>query len=197
MHLEDAQTKKRRFGFCITLLTMGSRLLTRPTFIPARSRCDQSGHEAERRPELQRILAPAYTKGNRRQFGPIANGLHRFYQIHAFDPSTPLDETLRALDDLVSSGKVRYVGASNYAIPYFRLAGGILTGKYSGGSVPSGSQLDKNPNFAQRMDSARLALGEQEVAKLAAEIGISATALSLAWLMQSACGEHGHCRSDP
>jgi 1-deoxyxylulose-5-phosphate synthase len=152
------------------------------------------------------------------------------YQIHIFDPKTSLDETLRALDDLVTSGNVRYVGVSNYAawqmmkslaisesqhlikyvsvqpgysladrsverelipfcvdqgigmIPYFPLAGGILTGKYSGGSVPSGSQLDKNPNFAQRVNSARVELGEQ-VAKIAAEIGTSATALSLAWLM--------------
>ncbi|MDU0199448.1 aldo/keto reductase [Paenibacillus sp. MAH-36] len=152
------------------------------------------------------------------------------YQIHVFDPKTPLDETLRALDDLVTSGKVRYVGASNYAawqmmkalsisekerlvkyvsvqpgyslvdrgverellpfcvdqgigiIPYFPLAGGILTGKYSGGSVPSGSQLDVNPNFVRRVNSARVELGEQ-VAKIASEIGTSATALSLAWLL--------------
>jgi aryl-alcohol dehydrogenase-like predicted oxidoreductase len=67
-------------------------------------------------------------------------------------------------------------------IPYFPLAGGILTGKYSGGSIPSGSQLEKNPNFAQRMDTKRMELGDQ-VAKIAAEIGTSATALSLAWLM--------------
>lgn len=152
------------------------------------------------------------------------------YQIHAFDPKTPLDETLRALDDLVRSGKVRYIGASNYAawqmmkalaiskseglnayvtvqpgysladrgverellpfcvdqgigvIPYFPLAGGILTGKYAGGQVPSGSQLDKNPNFAQRMDEARMELGDT-VVRIAAEIGATATALSLAWLM--------------
>jgi 1-deoxyxylulose-5-phosphate synthase len=36
------------------------------------------------------------------------------YQTHGPDPSTPIDETMRALDDLVSSGKVRYVGCSNY-----------------------------------------------------------------------------------
>jgi 1-deoxyxylulose-5-phosphate synthase len=35
------------------------------------------------------------------------------YQIHRFDPDTPIDETLRALDDLVRSGKVRYIGASS------------------------------------------------------------------------------------
>lgn len=37
------------------------------------------------------------------------------YQIHMQDIDTPEDETLRALDDLVSSGKVLYIGCSNYA----------------------------------------------------------------------------------
>ncbi len=37
------------------------------------------------------------------------------YQIHFFDAETPIDETLRALDDVVRSGKVRYVGCSNFA----------------------------------------------------------------------------------
>jgi aryl-alcohol dehydrogenase-like predicted oxidoreductase len=37
------------------------------------------------------------------------------YQTHFDDPSTPLDETLGALDHLVRSGKVRYIGASNYS----------------------------------------------------------------------------------
>jgi aryl-alcohol dehydrogenase-like predicted oxidoreductase len=36
------------------------------------------------------------------------------YQMHCWDASTPLEETLRALDDLVQMGKVRYIGASNY-----------------------------------------------------------------------------------
>ena len=36
------------------------------------------------------------------------------YQVHAPDNETPLEETLRALDDLVRSGKVRYIGCSNY-----------------------------------------------------------------------------------
>ena len=35
------------------------------------------------------------------------------YQIHGFDILTPIEETLRALDDLVKSGKVRYIGCSN------------------------------------------------------------------------------------
>jgi len=37
------------------------------------------------------------------------------YQIHGFDPLTPFEETLAALDLLVSSGKVRYIGCSNLA----------------------------------------------------------------------------------
>jgi aryl-alcohol dehydrogenase-like predicted oxidoreductase len=36
------------------------------------------------------------------------------YQVHAFDPLTPLDETLRFLDDAVTAGKISYVGLSNY-----------------------------------------------------------------------------------
>ncbi len=36
------------------------------------------------------------------------------YILHGYDETTPLDETLRALDDLVTAGKTRYVGVSNY-----------------------------------------------------------------------------------
>jgi aryl-alcohol dehydrogenase-like predicted oxidoreductase len=37
------------------------------------------------------------------------------YQFHSPDPDTPIDETLRALDDLVTQGKVRYIGNSNFS----------------------------------------------------------------------------------
>ncbi len=37
------------------------------------------------------------------------------YQIHGFDPATPIEETVRALDHLVRQGQVRYVGVSNWA----------------------------------------------------------------------------------
>ena len=36
------------------------------------------------------------------------------YQLHAWDSRTPIDESLKALDDLVHSGKVRYIGSSNF-----------------------------------------------------------------------------------
>lgn len=108
------------------------------------------------------------------------------YMMHWPDPATPIEETLRALDDLVRSGKVRYIACSNlepwriadaawigkhlnldtficaqdhYSLlnrdaekslipalehygmglsPYYPLASGLLTGKYSGGAVPEG-----------------------------------------------------------
>jgi len=153
------------------------------------------------------------------------------YQIHTFDPNTPLEETLRTLDDMVSSGKVRYIGASNYTawqlmkaigisearsfakyisiqcsysladrtpenellslcldqgvgiIPYFPLAGGILTGKYnSNSSAPSGSRADTDPNFKRFLNHERIELGNK-VGQIAEELGASSTALSLAWLM--------------
>lgn len=37
------------------------------------------------------------------------------YQIHRPDPNTPIEETMRALDDLVHQGKVRYIGCSNFS----------------------------------------------------------------------------------
>ena len=52
------------------------------------------------------------------------------YQIHSHDPLTPISETLRALDDLVSSGKVRYIGASNLAA--WQLMKGLDYSKYNG-----------------------------------------------------------------
>ncbi|MED1784430.1 aldo/keto reductase [Brevibacillus fortis] len=153
------------------------------------------------------------------------------YQIHTFDPETPLEETLRALDDMVRSGKVRYIGASNYAawelmkaigisqreglnryvstqvsysladrtperelvplcldqgvgiIPYFPLAGGILTGKYtSAEQAPAGSRADKEPRFVRLLSEDKLEFG-RKISQVAAGIGVSSSVLSLAWLM--------------
>jgi aryl-alcohol dehydrogenase-like predicted oxidoreductase len=49
------------------------------------------------------------------------------YQQHDYDPLTPLDETLRALDDLVREGKVRYIGNSNF--PAWRIAEAEFTAR--------------------------------------------------------------------
>jgi len=47
------------------------------------------------------------------------------YQQHDYDPLTPIEETLRALDDLIRQGKVRYIGNSNF--PAWRIAEAELT----------------------------------------------------------------------
>lgn len=49
------------------------------------------------------------------------------YQIHEPDPDTPIEETLRSLDDLVRSGKIRYIGTCNFAA--WRLCEALFTTK--------------------------------------------------------------------
>jgi aryl-alcohol dehydrogenase-like predicted oxidoreductase len=49
------------------------------------------------------------------------------YQLHTPDPLTPIEETLRALDDLVRSGKVRYIGTSN--MPAWQVVEALWTSK--------------------------------------------------------------------
>jgi aryl-alcohol dehydrogenase-like predicted oxidoreductase len=132
------------------------------------------------------------------------------YYIHRWDTETPIEETMRALDDLVRTGKVRYLGASAFAayqlahanllaefnrwtplvvvqshyhllerdverevlpfcrdhqvgfIPYFPLAGGFLTGKYSPGqSAPAGSRGESSPYVQEYMTVKNFAILEQ------------------------------------
>jgi len=52
------------------------------------------------------------------------------YQQHRFDPLTPLEETLRALDDLIRAGKVRYVGCSNFSA--WQVADAVWTARTAG-----------------------------------------------------------------
>jgi aryl-alcohol dehydrogenase-like predicted oxidoreductase len=65
---------------------------------------------------------PLWAGGSRRYiFDAVDDSLRRLgtdyidlYQIHAPDRATPIEETMRALDDVVRSGKVRYIGCSNF-----------------------------------------------------------------------------------
>jgi aryl-alcohol dehydrogenase-like predicted oxidoreductase len=52
------------------------------------------------------------------------------YHLHQPDPHTPIEETLRALDDLVRQGKVRYVGCSN--LPAWQVVEALWTAKHAG-----------------------------------------------------------------
>ncbi len=56
------------------------------------------------------------------------------YQVHAWDPLTPLEETLRFLDDAVSAGKIRYVGLSNFT--GWQLQRAVDLAEFHGWSVP-------------------------------------------------------------
>lgn len=70
------------------------------------------------------------------------------YQTHIFDPYTNQDETLRALDDLISEGKIRYIGCSNYMA--WELVEGIHISKRYGWSEfttiqPEFSMFEREP----------------------------------------------------
>jgi aryl-alcohol dehydrogenase-like predicted oxidoreductase len=153
------------------------------------------------------------------------------YQIHTPDRSTPIEETMRALDDLVRQGKVRYIGASNFfewevaeaqwvaktqnltpfvscqdfynllyrdiekrmepfckkyglaMIPYFPLAGGLLSGAYKRGDAPApGSRGAIRPTF-KTWDSDRNWHVQEALSAFAANHGWTLPQLSIAWLL--------------
>ena len=64
------------------------------------------------------------------------------YQAHAWDMATPIEETLAAFDQLVRSGKVRYIGVSNFT--GWQLERAVLIARHSGFSVPVSLQPQYN-----------------------------------------------------
>ncbi|HMS58594.1 MAG TPA: aldo/keto reductase [Tepidiformaceae bacterium] len=153
------------------------------------------------------------------------------YQIHRPDASTPLEETMRALEDLVRSGKVRYIGHSNFAgwqaaeahavakyeriapfisaqneysllnrkidgdlvpalqqynvglLPYFPLASGLLTGKYTQGQEPpAGTRLAAWGPRAGRMLSDRNFETIEKLTTFAQTRGHTILDLAMGWL---------------
>jgi aryl-alcohol dehydrogenase-like predicted oxidoreductase len=62
------------------------------------------------------------------------------YQLHCFDRMTPLQETLRVMDDLVRAGKIRYVGVSNFAPSHLQKA--IMLSAARGYSALASLQLE-------------------------------------------------------
>ena len=83
---------------------------------------ERAGHAAEGAPAANAAPRQLRQGASRRHIIHALEGSLRrlgtdyidLYQLHGPDPTTPLDETLRALDDLVRDGKVRYVGCSNF-----------------------------------------------------------------------------------
>lgn len=153
------------------------------------------------------------------------------YQQHVPDGDTPIEETLRALDDLVRDGKVRYIGNSNFSgwqiadadwtargnglnrfvtaqnlyslldrrlerevvpaceefgigiLPYFPLASGMLTGKYSRGQdAPAGTRLSMMGNRAKAAMSDDVFDVVEKLSIFAQERDHSLLELAMSWL---------------
>ena len=81
-----------------------------------RGRRDQGVRRDRRRPERSAALTRSHIlDGVKASLKRLQLDHIDLYQIHGFDPATPIEETLRALDQLVRHGHVRYVGVSNWA----------------------------------------------------------------------------------
>jgi len=89
------------------------------------------------------------------------------YWLHTFDKNTPIEETMRALDDLVKAGKVRYVGVSD--TPAWKVAQANMLANFKGWSPFIGLQLEYS--LLERSI-------EQEHVPLAKEFNIGITAWS-------------------
>jgi len=83
------------------------------------------------------------------------------YQAHIDDAATPLDETLRAFDDLLRQGKVRYIGASNYSA--WRMVQALWTSDRRGYApyvcVQPRYNLVDRADYERELEPACLALG--------------------------------------
>jgi aryl-alcohol dehydrogenase-like predicted oxidoreductase len=153
------------------------------------------------------------------------------YQLHTPDAHTPIEETLRALDDLIRQGKVRYLGNSNFAawqavdaswtarlcglerfvacqneysllvrdieaelvpamqacglglLPYFPLAGGLLTGKYRRGAPPPpGARFARMTGLAERYLTPANWTIVEALEEFCARRGHSLIELAFSWL---------------
>jgi aryl-alcohol dehydrogenase-like predicted oxidoreductase len=153
------------------------------------------------------------------------------YQQHNYDPLTPIEETLRALDDLIRQGKVRYAGCSNLPawrvaeaqltaravnthafiscqdeysllargieddllpamhaygmglLPYYPLASGLLTGKYSAGrAAPKDTRFAEWPRMKDRFGTDRNVAMVARLETFARERGHTLIELAFSWL---------------
>ena len=147
------------------------------------------------------------------------------YQLHTPDPETPIEETARALDELVAEGKIRAYGHSNLTaeqiaeaaevespngfvsaqneyslvareverevlpavlevgigfLPYFPLANGLLSGKYSEGARPADARLTAlKPQLLEEADWSRIA----EYERIVRRAGTTMLAATFQWLL--------------
>ena len=154
------------------------------------------------------------------------------YQLHAADPLTPIEETMRAMDDLVRQGKVRYIGCSGVQswqfveanwtakthgltpfisqqheyslvnrgieaemvpaarsvgisiLPFYPLASGLLTGKYTPGAPPPpGSRFANPTRFETRFQNDATVKKVEALRAFAEARGHTLLELAMSWLV--------------
>ncbi len=80
---------------------------------PRRHRHQVLHQPVSRRPQCRRHIPQEHRRVVRAVAAPLQTDYIDRYWMHAWDRFTPMDETMRALDDLVRAGKVRYIGVSD------------------------------------------------------------------------------------
>jgi len=89
---------------------LGQVLGTRRKSIVLATKFGMAMNDAEKRGASRRHILSAIDDSLRR----LRTDWIDLYQVHQPDPLTPIEETIRALDDLIHQGKVRYIGCSNF-----------------------------------------------------------------------------------
>jgi aryl-alcohol dehydrogenase (NADP+) len=93
-------------------------MANRDEIVLATKVCGQMGHSPNKRGLSRKHILEGCDNSLRR----LGMDFIDLYQIHRWDPNTPIEETLEALDSLVHAGKVRYLGASSMAAWQFSKA---------------------------------------------------------------------------
>src|SRR6185503_3714941 len=99
------------------------------------------------------------------------------YQVHEWDGQTPLEETLDALDTLVSAGKVRYIGCSNYSGWHLMKALAVADRR---GTQPADSRHVRNWGEPPVRDEGKLYDVVDVLVELGQAHGVSAAQIALA-----------------
>ncbi|MFS0861809.1 aldo/keto reductase family protein [Fredinandcohnia sp. 179-A 10B2 NHS] len=156
------------------------------------------------------------------------------FYCHRYDHDTPVDETLRAIDDLIRQGKILYAGVSEWSaaqiqeavtiadkylldriivnqpqynmfhrdiedeiipvcekngisqVVFSPLAQGVLTGKYKGGTIPTGSRgaNEQVNGWVKKIINDIVLTKLDRLEELAQEIGITLPELALSWILR-------------
>ena len=100
------------------------------------------GSRRQRHPDLAAGSRRAVRQHVEEALGRLETDYIDLYQLHFPDPATPIEETLRALTELVAEGKVRYIGSSNF--PAWQIVEGDWAARSLGGERFVAAQREYN-----------------------------------------------------